>query len=175
MALMIAGLLVLAAAGLLAIWAARRPAVPDFPPDGNRWLDAFSVEKYRPMLRLFDPQDREWLENQSGCASRRARKLARQRARIFAQYLEQAALDGRRLHAAAWQAAVPAEEDVRDLAAFVSRQPWLLDLFLLRARLRLAFCRWGVGTVDPAPVFEALEALARSAKLLAAHSRQSVV
>ncbi len=172
--LTLAGLLVLAATVLLAIRAVRRPSTQtSISPDGNQWLMSFSVEKYRPMLRLLDPQDQKWLKKQPGFDCRCARRLAKRRAHIFAQYLAEAASDGRRLHATAWQLAVPADRDVRELSAFVSLQPWKLDLFLLRARLGLAL--YPLGAVDPKPVFTALESMSRSARMLAAPSHQSAV
>ena len=167
MFIVIAGLLILAAAGLLAYRTPRKKAVPDPASGSGEWLAAFSVDKYRPMLRLFNSGDREWLEMQPGYDSRCVRRLTSERATVFAEYLRAAGRDGRRLHAAAWRLAASAQDDATNLGAFIAWQVWTLEFFLVRARLRLAVARLAGGAVDPRPVFNSLDALARAVKLAA--------
>jgi hypothetical protein len=164
MLVVVAGLLVLGAAVFLACLESRRKAPLARPADSREWLAAFSVDDYRPMLRLFDPCDREWLEMQPGYDSRCVRRLLDARAALLRDYLRRIGRDGRRLHAVAWRLAAPAQHDVANLAAFIARQAWVLEYFLFRVRVRLAVARVVGGAVDPRPVFESLQALSRAVK-----------
>jgi hypothetical protein len=168
--IVIAGLLILAIVACLAVRAARAAQTPPphqpVQPEGLAWLRDFSIEKYQPLLRLLDSSDVDWLATQPGYEPRLAKQLGKQRARIFRAYLSLIGADGKQLQAIAWNLTVEADRDVRGLAAFISRQAWTLDLFLFRARLRLALWRLGVGRVDARPLLDVLEVLARTTRLL---------
>src|SRR5436190_11105527 len=51
------------------------------------WIDELSIERYRPMLRLLDGEDLEFLRSQPGFTSKMATKLRIQRYLIFRGYL----------------------------------------------------------------------------------------
>ena len=51
------------------------------------WIDELSIERYRPMMRLLDGGDLEFLRSQPGFTPRMATKLRAQRCQIFRGYL----------------------------------------------------------------------------------------
>ncbi len=52
----------------------------------TEWLSRFSVAKYRPMERLFSDADYRFLERQRGFNPGIARRLRRERMRVFRGY-----------------------------------------------------------------------------------------
>jgi len=56
-------------------------------PVTAEWIDELSVERYRPMLRLLDGADLEFLRSQPGFNNAMAIKLRAQRCQIFRGYL----------------------------------------------------------------------------------------
>ena len=63
----------------------------DLPLNAD-WIDDLSVERYRPMLRLLDERDIEFLRSQPGFTPRMAARLRAQRTQIFRGYLRNLAV-----------------------------------------------------------------------------------
>ena len=57
-------------------------------PVTAEWIDELSIERYRPMIRLLDGQDLEFLRSQPGFNAAMASKLRVQRCQIFKGYLK---------------------------------------------------------------------------------------
>jgi ribosomal protein L30/L7E len=51
------------------------------------WIEEISVERYRPMMRVLDPADFEFVSAQPGTDRNAVRRLRRLRIRIFRRYL----------------------------------------------------------------------------------------
>jgi hypothetical protein len=114
------------------------------------WLEDLSIQRYRPMLRLLDARDIEFLRGQPGYTSRMAKNLRAQRCRIFRSYLRCLSVDFARVCTALRVLMVQSRRDRPDLA-----------LALIRSRIQFACCvvslhcqvflyGWGIGTVDVA-------------------------
>src|SRR5579864_5197895 len=56
-------------------------------PITSGWINELSVERYRPMMRLLDEADFEFLAAQPGMDRKSIRQLRLQRVRIFRGYL----------------------------------------------------------------------------------------
>jgi hypothetical protein len=115
------------------------------PVDAS-WIEELSVERYRPMARLLDERDFEFLRKQPGFSSRLASRLRAQRCQIFNGYLKCLEMDFRRVCLAAKLLLLRSREDRPDLAAtiFRTQASFALCLFLVRVRVllyRLGFCR----------------------------------
>lgn len=135
--------------------------------EADWWAD-FSLEKYRPMERLFCPQDYEFLASQPGFTPALARRLRAERRRVFRRYLRCLRRDFDRLYAAAKQLLLYSTEDRPDLAKALFRQ-WLLFRYaLLAVHLRLALQTLGLGSVDARGLIGALEAVRDQLRMLAA-------
>src|SRR5215469_2363395 len=74
--------------GLLLYWIFRRVARSSRRlPVTAHWIDELSLERYRPMMRLLDPGDLEFLRSQPGFTRRMASRLRAQRCQLFRSYL----------------------------------------------------------------------------------------
>jgi hypothetical protein len=112
------------------------------------WLEEFSIQKYRPMLRLLSEDDYEFLSTQSGYDPKIARKLRTERRRIFRSYLSNLVRDFHRLHLAARVALVYSAEDRPDLASKLLKQRLLFSFAVCSVETRLFLHSAGIGTVD---------------------------
>src|SRR5579872_252732 len=56
-------------------------------PVTAEWIDELSIERYRPMMRLLNGGDLEFLRTQPGFTSKMETKLRIQRCQIFRGYL----------------------------------------------------------------------------------------
>ena len=112
------------------------------------WLSHFTLEKYNPMKRLLSEEDFRWLSAQKGYAPSIAKRLRRERAGIFQQYLKLLKVDYSRLEAAIrfWMAHSPVDRP--DLAKALFKRRLLFSRRLLEARLRIVFFKFGLPAVD---------------------------
>jgi hypothetical protein len=112
------------------------------------WLEEFSIQKYRPMMRLLSEDDYEFLSTQSGYDPKIARKLRMERRRIFRSYLSNLVRDFDRLHLAARMALVYSAEDRPELASKLMKQRLLFSFAVCSVEARLLLHTAGLGTVD---------------------------
>ncbi|SPE40694.1 conserved hypothetical protein [Candidatus Sulfopaludibacter sp. SbA3] len=117
-------------------------------PITAEWIGDLSVERYRPMLRLLDESDLQFLSGQPGFDREMAARLRAQRCHIFGCYLNSLRDDFRQTCQALRVLMVHSSEDRPDLAALLLRRQMLFGLCLVRARWRLLLYRWGMGCVD---------------------------
>lgn len=117
-------------------------------PVTAEWIDELSVERYRPMVRLLDGEDLEFLRSQPGFTPKMATKLRIQRCQIFREYLRCLNADFGRVCAALKVLMLQSRNDRPDLAAALVRHQatFFWGMFLIQVRLFLF--RWGVCGVD---------------------------
>lgn len=125
----------------------------------SAWLDEFSIQKYRPMLRLLSEDDYEFLSTQAGYDRKIARKLRTERRRIFRSYLHNLIRDFQRLHLAAKMVLVDSAEDRPELAAKLLKQRLLFSFAVCSVEVRLALHTAGLGTVNVRGLLNALDGL----------------
>jgi len=152
-----AGVLV-AAAGLLFACLFRRLIAPDrFLQPSLGWCNYFSIDRYRPMERLFSDEDYRFLADQPGYSPRLARRLKAERRRIFRQYLRSLGRDFNRLYTAARFLILQSPEDRPDLVTALLRQRLVFRYAMAVVHWRLALQTLGIGTVDVSGLVRALE------------------
>ncbi len=117
-------------------------------PVTAEWIGELSVERYRPMLRLLDDSDLQFLCRQPGFDAKMAARLRRQRCHIFGSYLTSLSGDFRQMCRALRILMVHSAEDRPDLASLLVRRQVMFGLCMLRARWRLLLYQWGAGSVD---------------------------
>ncbi|MFB3777078.1 MAG: hypothetical protein ACE141_05680 [Bryobacteraceae bacterium] len=112
------------------------------------WLSRFSVARYRPMERLFSEEDYRYLARQKGYRSDIARRLRRERIKVFRGYLSWISADFRRLEAAAsfWMAHAP--QDRPDMARALLKRRLSFTAAMLGARWRLLLYGFGLSNAD---------------------------
>jgi hypothetical protein len=109
-------------------------------PPGVSWLDDFSLDKYRPLDRLFDSADLQFAAAHPGYTASLGRKLASARRAAARLFLAELTIDVDRMVAIGREMLAASHHDRPDLAATLFRQ-WLafhLRVFSLRVQLRLA-------------------------------------
>jgi len=112
------------------------------------WIDELSIERYRPMMRLLDGGDLEFLRSQPGFTPRMATKLRVQRCQIFRGYLRCLNGDFQRVCAALKVLMLQSRHDRPDLAGVLVQQQVMFACGMAMVYARLFLYRWGVGGVD---------------------------
>lgn len=112
------------------------------------WIDELSIERYRPMMRLLDGADVEFLKSQPGFTPRMAAKLRIQRCQIFRGYLRCLNSDFQRVCAAIKILMLQSREDRPDLAGLLVQQQMRFACGMGLVQSRLFLYRWGICGVD---------------------------
>ena len=117
-------------------------------PVTAEWIDELSTGRYRPMMRLLDSRDIEFLRSQAGFTPKMEAKLRAQRCQIFRGYLRCLDMDFQRVCMALKLVLLHSEQDRPDLSALLVHHRIMFATGLLAARFRLFLYRWGICTVD---------------------------
>ena len=117
-------------------------------PVTAEWIDELSTGRYRPMMRLLDSRDIEFLRSQAGFTPKMEAKLRAQRCQIFRGYLRCLEMDFQRVCMALKLVLLHSEQDRPDLSALLVHHRIMFATGLLAARFRLFLYRWGICTVD---------------------------
>ncbi len=122
-------------------------------------LSRFSVERYRPMARLFAEEDYAFLADQKGYNPRIARQLRRERRRVFRSYLDCLKRDFGQLEAAVKVCMVTSREDRPDLAKALLKRRLVFTYALMVTEWHLALHSLGLGTVDVSRLVGSLDGM----------------
>lgn len=166
---MIAGLaiviLLVAAIAALTYYAPKPDVVAGFYGSDASFLENFSLQTYRPMLRLATQMDRRYLTSaHSASLANCYRKIQRG---LLREYLRDAAKDFNRMYAIANATALRATSDPGDLsmALFEQQMTFVMLVWGIEARLLLD----GVlpFAVDLKPLINSIEGLAQQTREMA--------
>lgn len=117
-------------------------------PVTAEWIDELSIERYRPMMRLLDRGDLDFLRSQPGFTPSMATKLRIQRCQIFRGYLRCLSADFGRVCAAIKVLMLQSRHDRPDLAAALVRYQFTFACAIVMVHCRLVLYRWGSCAVD---------------------------
>lgn len=117
-------------------------------PVTAEWIDELSTDRYRPMMRLLDSGDIEFLRSEAGFTSKLESKLRAQRCQIIRGYLRCLDMDFQRVCTALKLVLVQSEQDRPDLSAVLVHHRIMFASGLLAVHFRLFLYRWGICTVD---------------------------
>lgn len=126
-----------------------RRDVASLSPD---WLFQFSVDRYRPMLRLLDDQDFLLLRTQPGFTPDMPARIRLQRCQIFRQYLDFLHGDFQQVVGSLKMVMAQSCNDRPELARVLVRMQILFVLGMFLIRLRLVLYRWGLAKVNISPL-----------------------
>ena len=149
-------LLIIALVGSLILcgilgWLFRRLVSPRMRlPVTAGWIDELSVERYRPMMRLLENDDLDFLRGQPGFSSSMASRLRAQRCKIFRGYLRCLSADFARVVMALNLLMLQSRDDRPDLAALLIRQQALFALGMGMVQVRILCYRCGLCGVNVA-------------------------
>lgn len=126
---------------------------------GPEWLSTYSVERYRPMSRLFSRDDFEFLARQPGHTRSISRRLHAERRQIFVRYLNTICLDFERLQFAAKLLVLRQGNAQESMArrVFQAKVEFTKALWTVRARLFLHDL--GLADVDVSGLIDVMDNL----------------
>ena len=119
----------------------------------------YDPDRYRPMTRLLDQEDFDFLAAQPGFQPEIARKLRSQRRRVMRLYLRALSKDFNQLHARARRLVADAPEEHHNLVGILIRQRATFFRVRSMVEMRLALDWLLPGSVDIRPLLGALEKL----------------
>jgi hypothetical protein len=128
-------------------------------PVTAEWIDDLSTDRYRPMMRLLDSRDIEFLRAQAGFTPIMEAKLRAQRSQIFRGYLRCLDTDFNRVCIALKVMLVESQHDRPDLSTALVHYQLLFASGLLAAHVRLFLYRYGICTVDVSQLVEMFEVM----------------
>jgi hypothetical protein len=123
------------------------------------WLEQFSTERYRPMVRLLADHDEVFLATTCGYTAKMIRRVRSERRRIFRAYLRNVVRDFNRLHHAARVIMLDSPVDRPDLAALLMRQRVAFTANWFAVQWRLALHTAGFGPVDARDLLQLLDGM----------------
>jgi hypothetical protein len=128
-------------------------------PLTSEWIDELSVERYRPMLRLLDDGDLEFLRSQPGFTPAMAVKLRVQRCQVFGDYLQCLTADFNRVGTALKIVVLQSGRDRPELASAIVQQQMLFSCGLVTVHFRMFLYRWGICNVDVTSLVKVFDGL----------------
>jgi hypothetical protein len=128
-------------------------------PVTAEWVLGFSSDAYRPLGRLLNEEDFQFLLSQPGISRKTVNRLRAERRRIFRRYLSNLRQDFNRVCEAIHILMLHSHEDRRDLASVLLRQKAVFGLAFAAVQFRLALHAWGLAAVDVRELVAALETM----------------
>lgn len=129
------------------------------PALSAEWLDGLSARRYKPMERLLEDGDFEYLESQSGHSRKLARRVRAERFRLFRMYARCLDRDFNRICMAIKVIMIHSQVDRPDLVTLLLKTKFTFIVCLVAVEYRLLIFRFGVGQVDVRPLVSAMDAL----------------
>ena len=117
-------------------------------PVTAEWIDDLSADRYRPMMRLLDSRDIEFVRSQAGFTPKMESRMRAQRCQIYRGYLRCLNIDFQRVCTALKIVLVQSEQDRPDLSAILVHHQIMFATGLLAVHFRLFLYRLGICTVD---------------------------
>jgi hypothetical protein len=117
-------------------------------PVTTDWLSELSTARYRPMLRLLEESDFQFLRTRKGYTPEMARRLRRQRVHAFRGYLRMLEEDFDRVSAALRLTLARSAYDRPELAALLFQRRLIFAFALLCTHCRIGLFRMGLSSVD---------------------------
>jgi hypothetical protein len=129
-------------------------------PVTAEWIDDLSINRYRPMMRLLDSREVEFLRSQAGFTPKMESEMHARRCQIFRGYLQCLDMDFRRVCTALKLVLVQSEQDRPDLSAVLLRNQIRFATGLLAVHFRLILYYRGICTVDADPLVRIFDGMA---------------
>ncbi len=136
-------------------------------PLADNWDNLFNPMRYRPLERLLDGRDFEYLAAQPGCGSKLVRRLRVERTNIFRGYTRCMRKDFGRILNAIKVIMVHSNVDRPDLARLIMKQRFMFGFAMMTVECRLVMFRFGVGSVSLEAVLAPLDAIRSELRSLA--------
>jgi len=152
--------------GAILTFTMRRLSTPDFGPQSVNRLRGFSLDRYRPMQRLLDTRDIEYLQVHPGFDRELEKLLRKQRTQVLRMYLRSLRKDFQVLHAVIRFRLAHSLIDSPDVALAVLKQSVTFWAVMTSVQLRLFLFEWNLART-PVPVGSLIDMAARMQRQLA--------
>jgi hypothetical protein len=136
-------------------------------PLADNWDNLFNPMRYRPLERLLDGRDFDFLASQPSCGSQLVRRLRVERTSIFRGYTRCMRKDFGRILNAIKIIMVHSNVDRPDLAKLIMKQRFVFAFAMMQVECRLVMFRIGVGSVSLEAVLAPLDAIRNELRSLA--------
>jgi hypothetical protein len=117
-------------------------------PVTTDWLSELSADRYRPMLRMLEETDFQFLRSQNGFTPEMASRLRRQRVHAFRGYLRLLQADFARVSVALRVILAHSMYDRPELASLLFQRRLSFTFALIGVHCRLVLFRLGLPGVD---------------------------
>lgn len=128
-------------------------------PATTGWLQALSVERYRPMLRLLTEEDLRFLRSQLGFTRSMETRLRINRSQMARGYLRAMQADFALICTALKTLMAQSQQDRPDLASTLIRSQLMFAFGCFLVETRILLFRHGLGSVGDASVFSLFDGL----------------
>ena len=135
-------------------------------PVTTDWLSELSADRYRPMLRLLDETDFQFLRLQKSFTPKMAGRLRRQRVHAFRGYLCMLEADFGRVSAALRLILARSAYDRPELASLLFQRQLRFTFGLIGIHSRLALFRLGLSGVDVSSLIQLFDGMRRELRTL---------
>lgn len=125
----------------------RQFTLPRAAPVSAEWVEEISIERYRAMARLLNPEDLAFLRS-NGATSRMESAFRAKRCRLFREYLQNLNGDFRRICQALELLIVQSHLDRPDLSSTLLRSRLIFAYRMTVVQMQLSLYRYGIGTVS---------------------------
>lgn len=136
-----------------------RFASPQNLPLTTEWIEELSIDRYRPMLRLLNQDDIEFMRSQLGFTPKMATEFRIQRCQIFRGYLHHLDNDFKRICMALKILMVQSEWDRPDLASALVRSQMTFAAGMMVVQFQVVLYRYGIGSVDVADLVKLFDGM----------------
>lgn len=145
--------------GALFLAVRKATAAASVLPLNADWIEELSMERYRPMARLFGREDLEFLRSQPGYTPEMAARFRAERTQIFRAYLKNLSEDFHRVCTAVKILMLQSTQDRPELAVLLVRRQLTFAFGMAIVNARLTLHQYGICGVDAAVLMEAFDAM----------------
>lgn len=135
-------------------------------PVTTDWMSELSTERYRPMLRLLDTTDFQFLRSQESFTPEMASRLRRQRVQAFRGYLRMLEADFDRVGAALQVILTQAAYDRPELASLLFQRRLRFAFGLIGIHFHLMLFRLGWSHVDVSGLIQLFDGMRQELRTL---------
>jgi hypothetical protein len=128
-------------------------------PVTGKWIEELSIERYRPMLRLLNQEDLQFLHAQPRSTPQMITLFRIQRCQLFQKYLKHMENDFKRICMALKVLTVQAEHDRPDLVSVLLRSQMMFAYGMIMLQFQLVLYRYGIATVDVTRILKPFDCL----------------
>jgi hypothetical protein len=152
-------ILLSAGLGLILVQLCRILSAPRSLAESVDSVAELSTEWYRPMMRLLDGSDVEFLRSQPGFTPKLAAQLRKEHCRIFRGYLRCLETDFQVVCWAIKALMLQSKTDRPDLAALLLRSQIAFASGVVQAQVRVALYGFGIGSVSAAGLLKQFDGM----------------